>query len=82
MFFLGKYVCAKCKHDLFSSKAKYKHSSPWPAFSETLRADSLVKRMETQTAYKVYYNMRYISTFFCLQCILIVNQDGKGGIVL
>uniref|UniRef100_A0A8D2QRM2 Methionine sulfoxide reductase B1 n=1 Tax=Zosterops lateralis melanops TaxID=1220523 RepID=A0A8D2QRM2_ZOSLA len=37
----GIYVCAKCGHELFSSRAKYEHSSPWPAFTETLRGDSV-----------------------------------------
>lgn len=51
--FPGKYVCVKCGHDLFSSKSKFEHSSPWPAFNETLRPDSLYKKPETATAFKV-----------------------------
>lgn len=42
-FAVGKYVCAKCGHELFTSRAKYKHDSPWPAFSETIHEDSLSK---------------------------------------
>lgn len=43
---LGVYVCAKCGYELFSSRSKYAHSSPWPAFTETIHADSVVKRPE------------------------------------
>jgi len=50
---VGKYVCAKCDHDLFSSNSKYKHSSPWPAFTETIREDSLQKYEESPGALKV-----------------------------
>ncbi|KAK2533616.1 Msrb1 [Columba guinea] len=49
----GIYVCAKCGHELFSSRAKYEHSSPWPAFTETLREDSVAKRKERPGALKV-----------------------------
>ncbi|KAL4624550.1 methionine-R-sulfoxide reductase B1-A-like [Arapaima gigas] len=49
----GIYVCARCEHPLFSSRAKYEHSSPWPAFTETIRKDSVAKHMETLSAFKV-----------------------------
>ncbi|XP_044770984.1 methionine-R-sulfoxide reductase B1 isoform X2 [Neomonachus schauinslandi] len=39
----GVYVCAKCGYELFSSRSKYAHSSPWPAFTETIHADSVAK---------------------------------------
>lgn len=42
----GVYVCAKCGYELFSSRSKYAHSSPWPAFTETVYADSVTKRPE------------------------------------
>ncbi|XP_070341333.1 methionine-R-sulfoxide reductase B1 isoform X1 [Equus asinus] len=42
----GIYVCAKCGYELFSSCSKYAHSSPWPAFTETIHADSVAKRPE------------------------------------
>lgn len=42
----GVYVCAKCGYELFSSRSKYAHSSPWPAFTETVHADSVAKRPE------------------------------------
>lgn len=50
---LGIYVCSQCANPLFSSRSKYAHSSPWPAFTETLHEDSVTKVMETLTAYKV-----------------------------
>ncbi|XP_033285053.1 methionine-R-sulfoxide reductase B1 isoform X1 [Orcinus orca] len=40
------YVCAQCGYELFSSRSKYAHSSPWPAFTETIHADSVAKRPE------------------------------------
>uniref|UniRef100_A0A8B9N5Q0 Methionine sulfoxide reductase B1 n=1 Tax=Accipiter nisus TaxID=211598 RepID=A0A8B9N5Q0_9AVES len=49
----GIYVCAKCGHELFSSHAKYEHSSPWPAFTETVHEDSVSKRKERPGALKV-----------------------------
>lgn len=39
----GIYVCTKCGYELFSSRSKYAHSSPWPAFTETIHADSVTK---------------------------------------
>ncbi|EDV25101.1 expressed hypothetical protein [Trichoplax adhaerens] len=49
----GKYVCSKCNHDLFPSKSKYEHSSPWPAFTETVSENSLSKYEESPGALKV-----------------------------
>uniref|UniRef100_K7G0Z0 Methionine sulfoxide reductase B1 n=1 Tax=Pelodiscus sinensis TaxID=13735 RepID=K7G0Z0_PELSI len=49
----GIYVCSKCGYELFSSGAKYQHSSPWPAFTETLHADSVAKYEERPGALKV-----------------------------
>uniref|UniRef100_A0A147B6B4 Methionine sulfoxide reductase B1b n=2 Tax=Fundulus heteroclitus TaxID=8078 RepID=A0A147B6B4_FUNHE len=49
----GIYACSNCTHPLFSSRAKFPHSSPWPAFTDTIREDSVTKMMETLTAYKV-----------------------------
>ena len=51
----GIYVCAKCGHELFSSRAKYEHSSPWPAFTETVHEDSVSKRKERPGALKALY---------------------------
>lgn len=50
----GIYVCSQCANPLFSSRSKYAHSSPWPAFTETIHKDSVTKVMETLTAYKVH----------------------------
>lgn len=50
---VGIYVCSQCSHPLFSSRSKFPHSSPWPAFTETIREDSVTKMMETLTVFKV-----------------------------
>ncbi|KAK7112777.1 hypothetical protein V1264_012171 [Littorina saxatilis] len=52
-FKTGVYVCAQCGYELFSSKSKYEHSSPWPAFTETVHEDSVSRRPESDTAIKV-----------------------------
>uniref|UniRef100_A0A8C6VS44 Methionine sulfoxide reductase B1 n=2 Tax=Nothobranchius furzeri TaxID=105023 RepID=A0A8C6VS44_NOTFU len=49
----GIYVCSKCDHQLFSSRSKYEHSSPWPAFTETIHEDSVSKYEERPGVYKV-----------------------------
>lgn len=49
----GIYVCSKCDNPIFKSAAKYKHSTPWPAFTEPISKDSLKKHHETETALKV-----------------------------
>uniref|UniRef100_A0A8D0H9R8 Methionine sulfoxide reductase B1 n=1 Tax=Sphenodon punctatus TaxID=8508 RepID=A0A8D0H9R8_SPHPU len=49
----GLYVCAKCGYELFSSRSKYQHSSPWPAFTETVHADSVSRYEERPGALKV-----------------------------
>ena len=46
--FPGVYVCSKCDAGLFNGKAKYKHDSAWPAFTETVQPDVLRKEVETQ----------------------------------
>uniref|UniRef100_A0A3Q3W6C8 MsrB domain-containing protein n=1 Tax=Mola mola TaxID=94237 RepID=A0A3Q3W6C8_MOLML len=47
------YACSKCAYQLFSSGSKYKHSSPWPAFTETIHEDSVTKYEEAPGTYKV-----------------------------
>ncbi|KAG7248350.1 hypothetical protein CRUP_027330, partial [Coryphaenoides rupestris] len=47
------YACSKCEHPLFSSRSKFEHSSPWPAFTETVREDSVSKHLERPGAFKV-----------------------------
>lgn len=49
----GIYVCVKCGNELFNSVSKYKHDSPWPAFTRTIREDSLLKIPESEIAIKV-----------------------------
>ncbi|CAI5792385.1 methionine-R-sulfoxide reductase B1 [Podarcis lilfordi] len=49
----GIYACSKCGYELFSSRSKYAHSSPWPAFTETLHEDSISKYLERPGAFKV-----------------------------
>ncbi|CAL8305749.1 unnamed protein product [Merluccius merluccius] len=49
----GLYVCAKCDHQLFSSRSKFEHSSPWPAFTDTVHEDSVAKHKERAGAFKV-----------------------------
>ncbi|CAG5910863.1 unnamed protein product [Menidia menidia] len=36
-----------------NDRSKFAHSSPWPAFTDTIKEDSVTKLMETLTAYKV-----------------------------
>jgi SelR domain len=47
VLFVGVYVCAECGFELFGSRSKYEHSSPWPAFTETIHENSLSKVPET-----------------------------------
>nr|ADO27760.1 methionine-r-sulfoxide reductase b1 [Ictalurus furcatus] len=49
----GIYVCVKCGYELFSSTSKYKHSSPWPAFTTTIHEDSVSKQEERPGALKI-----------------------------
>lgn len=78
--FAGIYVCPKCGHELFSAKAKYKHNTPWPAFTETIRKDSVSKENETEPqqssknkALKVcsVMSMLQCSFHFCTGIIII-----------
>lgn len=50
----GVYVCAQCGNELFSSRTKFKHFSPWPSFTETVHEDSVVKREEESRASLTY----------------------------
>uniref|UniRef100_A0A4W4EC18 Methionine sulfoxide reductase B1a n=3 Tax=Electrophorus TaxID=8004 RepID=A0A4W4EC18_ELEEL len=52
-FKTGMYVCVKCGYELFASKSKYEHSSPWPAFTEPIHENSVSKQEERLGAYKV-----------------------------
>jgi peptide-methionine (R)-S-oxide reductase len=52
----GVYTCSECGYELFSSRQKFEHHSPWPAFSETVHKDSVIKKEEpgSRKAFKVY----------------------------
>jgi peptide-methionine (R)-S-oxide reductase len=39
-------VCSECGYGLFSSRAKYAHDTPWPAFAETMHPDSVHREPE------------------------------------
>uniref|UniRef100_A0A8D2Q7K9 Methionine sulfoxide reductase B1 n=1 Tax=Varanus komodoensis TaxID=61221 RepID=A0A8D2Q7K9_VARKO len=47
------YTCSKCSYELFSSKSKFSHSTPWPAFTEPIHEDSISKYLERSGAFKV-----------------------------
>lgn len=49
----GIYVCSECGHELFSSTSKFEHSTPWPAFSQTIHEDSVSKHPEAWGPLKV-----------------------------
>lgn len=51
---VGVYVCSRCNHELFLSSKKFEHSSPWPAFTETMTPESVVKEKESSYALRVY----------------------------
>uniref|UniRef100_A0AAN0ICP5 peptide-methionine (R)-S-oxide reductase n=2 Tax=Amphimedon queenslandica TaxID=400682 RepID=A0AAN0ICP5_AMPQE len=51
-FEAGVYCCSNCKEPLFHSTKKFEHSSPWPAFSDTVAPDSVSKRPDG-SAWKV-----------------------------
>ena len=78
--FSGIYVCSECGHELFSSRQKFEHNSPWPAFTETIREDSVSKFPESSTALKVLlvffllalFGSRY---FFLLQTTQVVRGN-------
>jgi len=48
VFMVGIYVCSKCGNKLFHSKTKFSHNSPWPAFTDTVNEDSVLKEVETE----------------------------------
>jgi len=52
-FVPGVYCCSECGYELFSSKQKFEHHSPWPAFSEPVHEDSVAKHLESPGAFKV-----------------------------
>lgn len=84
---VGIYVCSQCSHPLFSSRSKFPHSSPWPAFTETIREDSVTKMMENLTAFKVDLKLfeltnDYLFYFYWMYIVVIcrsfVESVGRG----
>ena len=49
----GVYACSKCEAELFHSTKKFEHSSPWPAFTDTVGPKVLSKRPDGPMAFKV-----------------------------
>ncbi|XP_064478936.1 methionine-R-sulfoxide reductase B1-like [Ornithodoros turicata] len=45
-FVSGTYVCSQCGYELFSSRSKYSHHSPWPSFTETIHEESVKRTPE------------------------------------
>ena len=64
IFLIGTYVCSKCDHELFGSQSKYKHETPWPAFSQTKHENSLSKKLESKGAFKV--RKKCLTFFVCV----------------
>ena len=64
IFWIGTYVCSNCDHELFGSQSKYKHETPWPAFSQTKHENSLSKKLESKGAFKVRKKYKPTFTFF------------------
>ena len=54
VFDSGIYVCSKCGNELFHSVNKFEHSTAWPAFTQTISSDSVVKEKESKYALRVY----------------------------
>ncbi|CAG0901935.1 unnamed protein product [Cyprideis torosa] len=42
----GVYTCVECGNELFNSKSKFKHDTPWPAFSSTVTPNCVMKKPE------------------------------------
>lgn len=49
----GIYVCKKCDNELFDSQTKFKHDTPWPAFSQPVHSGSLKKIPQDKNTMKV-----------------------------
>ncbi|TFG13709.1 peptide-methionine (R)-S-oxide reductase [Candidatus Thorarchaeota archaeon] len=43
----GKYVCAACGNELFSSETKFKSGSGWPSFWDKVDEDAVETRVDT-----------------------------------
>ena len=76
LFVSGIYVCSECGHELFSSKVKFKHSTPWPAFAETVRPDSVLKKEESPGALKV--RVQYLDLGIDVFCRFVTTRNFTG----
>ncbi|GIX86903.1 methionine-R-sulfoxide reductase B1-A [Caerostris extrusa] len=74
----GIYNCVKCGNELFSSRTKFEHFSPWPSFTETVHENSVTKREETFRP-----SLTYKVKCFCGKCGYGLGHefvgDGPGG---
>lgn len=43
----GKYVCAACKNELFSSDTKYESHCGWPSFDQAIKGSVIYKKDST-----------------------------------
>uniref|UniRef100_T2M3N2 peptide-methionine (R)-S-oxide reductase n=2 Tax=Hydra vulgaris TaxID=6087 RepID=T2M3N2_HYDVU len=71
----GIYVCSQCENPLFHGKSKYKHSSPWPAFTQPMHDCSLRKEVETE---KQTSSDKPALRLFCGKCDNIVGHEFIG----
>ncbi|KAF3846414.1 hypothetical protein F7725_003492 [Dissostichus mawsoni] len=74
-FLPGIYVCSECGHKLFSSMSKFEHSTPWPAFSQTIHEDSVTKHPEAWGPLKV---LRFDEPFLMLISQVSCGKCGNG----
>ena len=81
--FSGIYVCRRCGHELFSSKMKYKHGTPWPAFVNTIQDNSVHKRKESKFALKVIFHLSKLccmDLFFYCETYSLENEWNEGNV--
>ena len=60
----GIYACSQCGYELFNSASKFEHSSPWPAFTETIHADSVSRQPESETVIKVTTPFIFVKVYY------------------
>lgn len=74
-FKAGVYVCSSCSTELFHAKAKYKHASAWPAFSEPVAENVIRKEVETE---KQTSSDKPALKLFCMKCDNILGHEFIG----
>lgn len=74
-FHVGIYVCVKCDNELFSANSKFKHDTPWPAFTNTIREDSVSKEVETE---KQESSDKASMKLFCGDCKNSIGHEFLG----